>query len=104
MTNLKKSFLPEKSRKIIGDILLYLIFMMVFFGLFYLVSGAAAGLEPGESRPFQYYAAAVGESLPILAGLLKRSPSVANRVILGAVWAAAAAGAGFLLHFVVNII
>lgn len=94
----KKSFLPEKSRKLIGDRLLDLIFILIGFGVFWLIAGALLGLEPGESCPMQYYIAGVGASLPIAGRILQKAGTAKYRLAAALVWLAAAAAAGVLVN------
>lgn len=89
MRKRKKSFLPDKSRRMIGDRLLDLIFILICFGICFLVSGAALGLEAGESHPAQYWIAGCGATLPILGRMLQRCQAPVNRIVLGVIWLAA---------------
>jgi len=89
----KKSILPPKSRQIIGDRLLDVIFILICFGIFWLVTGAVLGLEPGESRPVQYMVAGAGATMPIAGRLIQHAKALTNRIVIGVIWLAAAIGA-----------
>ena len=98
MNRKKKSYLPEKSRTLIGDRLLDLIFMMIAFGVVFLIAGAVLGLQLEDPNPpIQYYAAGAAATLPILWRLLQRAKEKKTGILLAVVWAAAVIAAGALI-------
>ncbi|MBQ8638264.1 MAG: hypothetical protein IJ468_03765 [Lachnospiraceae bacterium] len=85
----RKSYLPEQSRKMIGDRLFDLIFILIAFGICFFTAGAVLGLEPGETTTLQYCIAGSGATLPILWRFWKKAGARVDRIVLVMVWAAA---------------